>query len=273
MKIESHPHVREYVQHTVAEELSSEHSRSALQAMYKTYKIVLSDLVITGTAIENARLKPIYELIETVLINMTEKEALEKLFDCSIDRSAQTTSFKVPFTSQTLAWLQFTRSVTHLVKARMEETAEEWCLLAKAQRFPSAEIGSWRLQLPHSSSSSFEGNYKKYCQDLRRAISWTARDHKGKSKLKDWQSTASSERDTHTTTFGCDSLIQDLSSRTRDEVFPNRLTLATKSDLLVLQKFDRHLSSAVSTEGITLKIASLFITKDCRATILRWWRR
>lgn len=67
-----------------------EYSRGALQAMQETVENFPSELSITATVeVKEGLRNALYNFVETVIIDMTNKEALDEALDRSIDRWKQ----------------------------------------------------------------------------------------------------------------------------------------------------------------------------------------
>lgn len=139
----ANPHICEYNRRTIAQGVSRENSRRSFQATEEAVESALLDLIITGTSkIEAELMNTPYEFIKTGLTDMDKKGAQEEVVDLSIDRCTQSTSFVDAFTSRAPVSSRFTRSVAQFTKTRMDETADEWRLTAKAEGCSSAQVGN-----------------------------------------------------------------------------------------------------------------------------------
>lgn len=78
--------------------------------------------------------------IETVLIDLAEKDALDEVFARCIDCWTQSTSFTDAFTSRAQKSSLFTRPAVLFIKARIDKTVDEWCLTEMNEELPSAEV-------------------------------------------------------------------------------------------------------------------------------------
>lgn len=98
---------------------------------------VLSDFFITkAVEVESRFKKTPYKFIQTALTNKAETRALDKIFDCSLDRWTQPTLFTYAFTIRSPESSRLTFPIEQFIKRSMDETAKEWRLTAKTEGFP-----------------------------------------------------------------------------------------------------------------------------------------
>lgn len=192
---------------------------------------------------------------------MAEKKALGEVFDRSIGRWTQFTSFMEAFTRPAKASSQFRRPVAQIIKPPMDETGDYWCLEAEAERFRSVEVGNSWPQPPLSSSSSDDRDHQKHPCEHPKACTPEVRDHTNKAKPKDEHSTTFSDHDTRTISSGHNSCIPDVSERARSEEHLPPLVSVMKQKLPVLQSVKRHDTRMVDYRTIALLIAPLATTK------------
>lgn len=80
------------------------------KATTKTVKKALLDLwIAVHVTVKRLFWKPLYRFVETELTEMAKKEALDKMFDWSIDLSAQLIWFVDPFASNALKPMRHTQ--------------------------------------------------------------------------------------------------------------------------------------------------------------------
>lgn len=207
----------------------------------------LLDLLITGfSEVEGGFKMAIYMFIETKHTDMAEKGVLGKVFDHSIDRWNQSTSFIVAFTSRALISLRFMRLVAQFIKTRSGKTGDERSLPAKADGFSSVEVGSsWPPHPPSSSSSDRSDRRKHRCKHQKANVP-KVMDHTRNAKPKDRYSTESLDHDTRTKSSGHDFSIQDLSRNARSEEVSQPPVTARKKSAAVSRKNDDFCRTAVA---------------------------
>lgn len=101
----------------------------------------ISHLLIVSNAEVNGGLKTVvYQIVETVLADIAEKDELNKVLKQYIARLTQLTSIMDAFTSRALESLQRTRPIEYFIKTCMDKPADDWRLQAKDRRMPAAYV-------------------------------------------------------------------------------------------------------------------------------------
>lgn len=114
-EIESDPQICEYIWRIVAQEVRREYSSRSLEATQEAVENVHSNLFIAGTIkVERGLKNAPYKFKETLLSDMAEKAALDKIFDCSMDRWNQSILFMNAFTKHALGSSRLTRPAAQI---------------------------------------------------------------------------------------------------------------------------------------------------------------
>lgn len=134
--VESSPKDRDNILQIVAEEGAQVRGKQLQQATQRAVKNALSDIFLTGyTEAEQGLKKASYRFIEALLTNIPGKRTLGEVFDCSIEWRTQFTMFIDAMSARALSSDHFTWLVINFMLARMDKTAAEGRLTAKAEGF------------------------------------------------------------------------------------------------------------------------------------------
>lgn len=108
----------------IAQGVGHQHEKRSYQTLQKSSEHALSKLCIADNADIKGELKTAScQFVETVVKNVIEKGALNKILNQNIDRLTRLKSFMDTFTSQKLASLRFTCLVAQFIKSAYEQNS------------------------------------------------------------------------------------------------------------------------------------------------------